>query len=541
MVLSRSNIGLKSYIYSLCACVLFLISSNAFSSSIKQSCQMRPIEVESKFAFSDPVVLDGINASQFVELGRGANQLELSCQLSQQIVFSVSKNDVLNVAFSDSSKPIERLDVVSPAFLLPAGEFTVQLDIELYQDSKKEFRLLTVPDLLHQTTINYLTMGAFYGLCIVLILYVSFIGKVVSDKAFVFYGLYVFCASTFFLLQEGHLVIPFPDQYYLFNHTLHIIFAGLTVFSATFFITRITDIYLTWPRLTSQVLYPLAGIVLLMSLYLAFFDGTEVAFITGYIMAYFTLLIMIFVLSLLTIQMMEKVPLSNLVWLSLMIMVLGMAFRTFPLIESEFLTRYSLIFAFAIEALILAIVVSTRIESIQFDKLKAEIEANTDHLCEVLNRRGLLKSAKELLEKQREQGGVLSVLYIDLDGFKRINDAHGHLMGDKVLNIVSKIISNQMRSTDVLGRMGGDEFVSIGHFESTNDASFIADRVKRRFHSLVLQIDDGLEVTLAASVGHVTFTEPATSVNEMLQMADDKMFERKRGRRAFSDDSEHWL
>ena len=530
----------KLAVISLFACFLCLIicpNANAqIQSSIisKDACQL----VLQSDEFTTPIFLnepdDGESTKQRINLSQGNNTINLVCSLTQQIVFSLNQKEVTNIDWNSPDSNVERLTSTTLAFLIPAGVTKISFSIEAHHAVNKEFKTQSLQTFLYERIVNNIVMGAFYGLCIVLILYLSFMGRIVSDDTFVFYSIYVFCAAFFFLLQEGQLNIFLPEYAYIFDHTLYILFAGLTVLSATLFISRITDIYKIWPRITYAIMYPAALTVLAISLYLMMFrHGPTQVFISS-VMAYLTLGIMFCVLSLIAIQTYRRVPLAWLVCLSLVLMVLGMVFRTFPVIENTFLERYSLVLAFALEALMLAIVVSSRLEAIKFAKVKAEFEANTDQLCEVLNRRGWLKEASVLVEKQIEKGGTLSLLYIDLDGFKLINDKFGHESGDKVLSIVSKIISNQIREEDVLGRVGGDEFVVIGHFEFQSDPKFIADRLKTRFNDMTLHLDNDIAFDLTASVGHVVFSEPPQSISEMLRIADKAMYQRKRERQNIS-------
>jgi diguanylate cyclase (GGDEF)-like protein len=116
-----------------------------------------------------------------------------------------------------------------------------------------------------------------------------------------------------------------------------------------------------------------------------------------------------------------------------------------------------------------------------------------------------------------------------LDNFKAINDTHGHDCGDKVLSIIAKILANQSRTNDVVGRVGGDEFVVAGLFDLDYEAEGIAIRLTERLSNLPLQINDELSITVCASVGHVMFETPQESVNHMLSQADKSMYKKKRG------------
>jgi diguanylate cyclase (GGDEF)-like protein len=462
-------------------------------------------------------------------LNKGINELTIKCQLTHQSVLNFERYELIDIQWEKAGAPLETLKATSPTFLLPSGELTVRFTLLMHNRDITIVSWTSVEEFFNKSLVNNIVMGAFYGLCIVLILYVWFMGRILGDQLLTLYSLYVFCASTFFLLQEGQLHIFLPQQFFILGHFFYILFAGLTVVAATVFITRVTEINSTWPKLTHYVLNPAALIVLLLSVFIALGEHNLASSVAGIIMAYLTLLIMVSILILVIWQTIRKVEMAWLVCFSLITMVAAMAMRILPIDVGDFMTRYGLIMAFALEAFIFAIVVSSRIESIKIAKQRAEAQANTDVLCNILNRRGWVTKTEELLSMQRKSGGLLSIFYIDLDNFKAINDTHGHDCGDKVLSIIAKILANQSRTNDVVGRVGGDEFVVAGLFDLDYEAEGIAIRLTERLSNLPLQINDELSITVCASVGHVMFETPQESVNHMLSQADKSMYKKKRG------------
>ena len=199
--------------------------------------------------------------------------------------------------------------------------------------------------------------------------------------------------------------------------------------------------------------------------------------------------------------------------------------------SAHFLQRYALIMAFAVEAFMLAVAVSARIKNIQADKMLAESQANTDGLCNVLNRRGWDKKVNEVLNEQKAKDGVICLLYIDLDNFKQINDKWGHDIGDKALKILANIIRNQLRSVDNIGRIGGDEFVTLSVFNDSTEANNLVFRVQQKLQTVKLNIDKYTTIDISASVGHVIYDTQPKSAEEMLSQADKSMYKIKRANR----------
>ena len=161
-----------------------------------------------------------------------------------------------------------------------------------------------------------------------------------------------------------------------------------------------------------------------------------------------------------------------------------------------------------------------------------ELVASTDAKTDVLNTSGWYREAESAIERTAKSGAYcVAVLMIDLDHFKRINDRHGHLAGDTVLRRVAQTISAQVRSTDVVGRFGGEEFVVLVPRASTEEITAIAERIRRAVDELVIEIPAGPPVTgVSVSVG-VAVTATRGPVDELLHSADEAMYRAKqRGR-----------
>ncbi|MCX2931456.1 GGDEF domain-containing protein [Mycobacterium sp. CVI_P3] len=149
--------------------------------------------------------------------------------------------------------------------------------------------------------------------------------------------------------------------------------------------------------------------------------------------------------------------------------------------------------------------------------------ANRDPLTGLLNRRGLYRETGLALARS-PRGAVLAVVVIDLDGFKQLNDLHGHGTGDATLRTVAEQLSEMIRTRDIAARIGGDEFVLVASLLDDHDLdSFI-----RRVQALTLRNPDGL--TLRFSVG-VTWELADTvdfDLDAVLHRADEAMYRAKR-------------
>ena len=153
--------------------------------------------------------------------------------------------------------------------------------------------------------------------------------------------------------------------------------------------------------------------------------------------------------------------------------------------------------------------------------------AERDALTGLLNRRSFLGRVGDAISAAKEGAGAGAVLFLDLDGFKEVNDNHGHAIGDGVLKEMAEALSARLRRTDIVGRIGGDEFAVL---------QLGADEVAAvALGNHILQIVKGLQpqvghhkVALGASVGCVVFPRDGGTADLLLERADAAMYEAKR-------------
>jgi diguanylate cyclase (GGDEF)-like protein/PAS domain S-box-containing protein len=157
--------------------------------------------------------------------------------------------------------------------------------------------------------------------------------------------------------------------------------------------------------------------------------------------------------------------------------------------------------------------------------------AARDSVTGLLNRRGLDTALANHLAAQRRDGQALAVLQIDLDRFKAVNDTWGHEAGDRVLREVASILERSVRRTDVVGRMGGDEFVVVlPGIESADKAQDIAVNIISGV-SLPIVLGAGRRVEIGASIGIAIAVHPHESASSLLRRADAAMYAAKQAGR----------
>lgn len=157
---------------------------------------------------------------------------------------------------------------------------------------------------------------------------------------------------------------------------------------------------------------------------------------------------------------------------------------------------------------------------------------NTDQLTGVHNRRAYNQIAKQECARAIRFNQPLSLLVIDIDYFKTINDCYGHIGGDQILKEFAQTCDKLLRQSDSLSRIGGEEFTAILPMTDQNEAKVIAERIRAQIaqHSFyVAQTSKGINITI--SIGCSTLTEGDTSMNELFCRADKALYSAKHGGR----------
>jgi diguanylate cyclase (GGDEF)-like protein len=155
---------------------------------------------------------------------------------------------------------------------------------------------------------------------------------------------------------------------------------------------------------------------------------------------------------------------------------------------------------------------------------RAEALSVTDDLTRLYNSRYLNLVLRRETKRASRSGRPLSLLFIDLDGFKSINDAYGHLFGSRALVEAAAVIRGSARETDVVARFGGDEFALVLPDTGCEGAFAVGERIRERIAAHAFLSADNLNLHLTASVGVATLPDVAASAEELVQAADTAMY-----------------
>lgn len=150
--------------------------------------------------------------------------------------------------------------------------------------------------------------------------------------------------------------------------------------------------------------------------------------------------------------------------------------------------------------------------------------ATTDPLTGLANRRSFFEAAERELGRSRRAGYATVVAMLDLDHFKDVNDTHGHAAGDRILELVSRVLVKELRDADLVGRLGGEEFGLLLVDVSVAHAREIVERIRTR----VMHCDTGLDLSVTLSAGIADCDPAMLGLDVAMALADRALYEAKR-------------
>ncbi len=160
---------------------------------------------------------------------------------------------------------------------------------------------------------------------------------------------------------------------------------------------------------------------------------------------------------------------------------------------------------------------------------QVQAQAARDPLTGVYNRRAFMAIAEHVWKRCRREAGRVSVLALDLDHFKAVNDAHGHAVGDDALRHVVTLVTGVLRSNDPLARYGGEEFVVLLSDADWDRALAVAERIRQVVESSPMSLPDGTALHLTASIGLASTVpeDPHHTINHLIDRADQALYRAK--------------
>jgi diguanylate cyclase (GGDEF)-like protein len=187
---------------------------------------------------------------------------------------------------------------------------------------------------------------------------------------------------------------------------------------------------------------------------------------------------------------------------------------------------YDSISGISVQAMFAAmVIVYSYVLTSRIDQSHREIQQTSrlDSLTSLLNRLSFVDVAEDMLEQASKYGHTLTVMFIDIDKFKAINDSQGHIQGDRVLCKLSSILKASIRADDVAARFGGDEFVLIIRDSNIKCAAEVADRIQLQIREWV----ENSDFDLSLSIGIGESPTHGSSLEDLLHKVDQAMYDTK--------------
>lgn len=164
---------------------------------------------------------------------------------------------------------------------------------------------------------------------------------------------------------------------------------------------------------------------------------------------------------------------------------------------------------------------------VQYGRRLLELISETDHLTGARNRRSLTTALEHELKRAIRTGRSFSLMQIDADNLKAVNDQYGHGAGDRLIRNLTRIMGETSRDSDVLARTGGDEFVLLLPETDAGDAAVIAERIRKAVENSTFDFK-GKPLTSTVSIGIAAYPADADSIEALLILADEAMYRSKK-------------
>jgi diguanylate cyclase (GGDEF)-like protein len=164
---------------------------------------------------------------------------------------------------------------------------------------------------------------------------------------------------------------------------------------------------------------------------------------------------------------------------------------------------------------------------------EAQLErlARTDVLTSLSNRRDFYERAQQEVARAKRSGKAFSLMLLDVDFFKKINDQYGHAGGDEVLRRLSRVLSDMLREVDTPARLGGEEFVVLMPETPLEGARLVAERVRAGMEETVVDLNDGRQIRFTVSIGLAQWADGEDDIDVPLHRADEALYRAKAGGR----------
>lgn len=384
--------------------------------------------------------------------------------------------------------------------------------------------------------LNAYSYGVMYGAILALVAYnlVLYIGLRISS--YLLYSIFLLLFIALNLAYTGHgYQWLWPESPFWQRWTSAILMAAATVGGFAFML-QFLNIKQTWPRLYRFIIFGCLGFCALV-LIAMLFDELVIALLIS-IVFIFSFYVAAVILGIVSLRIGNKFAKYFLI-ASILTICGGVitANAVWGVIPFNWLTYRAADIGMTLDAILLALALAARFNITQNEKLVAEKMAGIDVLTNLNNRRSFYKYVQPIWSISLRSKSNTSIIMLDIDDFKLINDSYGHALGDQVLVKLAETIQKEARSGDILARWGGEEFLIFLPETRLQDAVTIAERVRNKVSSLQVTSAKGEKLAISASFGVASNRNDHVVLDELIASADQQLYRaKKQGRNCVCSD-----
>lgn len=418
----------------------------------------------------------------------------------------------------------EKINSRFPVFKVPENLTTISISISETTVDSISFSLVDTNEFqrLNQNAVLFyaIIFSAFSTIIIFNILiyfrsgdsdYAAYIPFLLSNYAFLFFseGIYQYFQIQWLEESRSHIT------WFL---------ASSTVYLANRFVIRFTKLDSYYPNMTRWALQFPAYLCLTFGLLstLGLSAAIPLIQITSLWLAIVTLPILIPLLNRSSFSI-EYVVVA---WSIILFAIIARIAYGFGFIGLSGLVIYGVLIASLFESLLLSLAIGNKIVHLKAKEIKLYEEAITDELTKVYNLRGLKEKANHIITQEKLNRIPTQIAILDIDYFKQVNDKFGHQAGDEVLKALSKRIKNTLRSDDIFGRHGGEEFLIIMPETSAKQLNQIMHRVIRKIRGQAFSFNNS-KINVTISIGATQVRTTDKNLDDCIERADKALYSAK--------------
>ncbi len=372
-----------------------------------------------------------------------------------------------------------------------------------------EFQLFTKKEFYNPSRVTLLEWYMIYIFVLFAFILLNLYNYIITKESiYAYYIGYVFIYIVFTTMHSGsYITLGFPN----WQEGLHVL-GQLTLFSLLLFSIEFLELKTTYPLMKRIFNYLAIG-----SLIFALLLSQDIPYSTVASNVFFsTVLIVIVSVAIKILRDGFTGAMYYLIALMLYLPSMAMMAMNFnTMLPNTDLTRYSFLAGAFVEIFLFTLILTNRYKEVnktnilldkktkelQEAKRQLTIEATTDMLSGLYNRRYFFEASQKSFYTATRYNQELSILMVDIDKFKNINDSYGHPFGDKVIRLLSNILKNAVRDSDILARYGGEEFIILLAQTNQEDAYQLAERIRLEVQNTQISLENKDTVNITVSLG----------------------------------------